>query len=314
MRFSVIIPLFNKAPYVEKAINSVLGQSFQDFELIVIDDGSSDDSLSVARSVLEKCNNPYRLILQENAGVSTARNNGVAASQSEYLCFLDADDWWAPTFLEKMSKLIQDYPEAGIYGTNYYYVKNGRRTVCVSTAETGYIDYCHVYAEKLQMPLWTGSVCIPRSIFDEMKGFCPYLKLGEDFNLWIRISFKYRVAFLNEPLSYYNQDSDATWRLVGKLHSPSSHMLWHLNDFSKEEESNPDYKNLVDKLRTYCLLPYYLSKQYHNAAKDELEKVDWNRQPKKIRRLYHLPIPILHIHQAILKAGSITKRWLIRFL
>jgi len=104
MRFSVIIPLYNKAPYIEKALQSVLEQTFDDFEVIVVDDGSSDDSYSIAKSVLEASEKPFKLIHQENAGVSTARNNGVAASHGEFICFLDGDDWWAPTFLERWTR------------------------------------------------------------------------------------------------------------------------------------------------------------------------------------------------------------------
>lgn len=312
MRFSVIIPLYNKAPYLVKAIKSVLNQTCQDFELVVVDDGSSDDSLFVACSVLKNCTIPYQLIHQENAGVSTARNNGVGVSCGEYLCFLDADDWWTPSFLERMNDLIRDYPEAGIYGTNYYYVKNGRQSVCVTTAETGYINYCRVYAERLEMPLWTGAVCVPRTVFDEFGGFRSHLKLGEDFDLWIRISLKYKVAFLNEPHSFYYQDSDTTWRLVGKLHNPKTHMLWNLDYLSEEERTNQDYKKLIDGLRAYSLLPYYLSKQYHNVAKIELDKVDWSNQPKNVRLLYGRPVFVLRCRQLFLRCGSIIKQWIIK--
>lgn len=314
MKFSVIIPLYNKAPYVNKAIESVMCQTNRNFELIVVDDGSTDDSLAIARSALEMCELPYQLIHQANSGVSTTRNNGVAASHGEFLCFLDADDWWAPTFLEKINKLIHDYPEAGIYGTNYYYVKNGRQNVCVTTAETGYINYCHVYAEKLQMPIWTGAVCVPRCTFNEFGGFRPHLKLGEDFDLWIRIALKYKVAFLNESHSYYYQDSDATWRLVGKLHDPQVHMLWNLDYLAPEEKTNPDYKKLIDGLRTYNLLPYYLSKEYHDAAKTELDKVDWDKQPKSLQSLYKQPVIFLKCRNTFLKCGSAIKQWLIKHL
>lgn len=314
MRFSIIIPLYNKAPYIRKALESVFAQTFQDFELIVVDDGSKDSSYEIAKAILAKSNVNYQLIHQDNAGVSTARNNGVTSSHGDYLCFLDADDWWAPSFLEKMDRLIRDYPEAGIYGTNYYYVKNGRQKVCVTTAETGYINYCQVYAEKLQMPLWTGAVCVPRSTFDEMCGFRPHLRLGEDFDLWIRIALKYKVAFLDEPHSYYFQDSDPAWRLVEKLHDPKSHMLWNLDYLSDEESNNPDYKQLIDNLRTYSLLPYYMSAQYHDAAKLELSKVDWSKQPQKIRRLYKQPLFLLKCRQTFLKCGSRVKQWLIKHL
>ena len=312
MRFSVIIPLYNKAPYISKAIESVLSQTYRDFELIVVDDGSTDNSLAIARSALEKCNLPCQFIHQANLGVSATRNNGVAASHGEFLCFLDADDWWATTFLEKINKLIHDYPEAGIYGTNYYYVKNGRQIVCVTTAETGYINYCKVYAEKLQMPLSASSVCVPRSTFNEFGGFRPHLKLGEDFDLWIKIALKYKVAFLNEPQSFYYQDSNTTWRQVKKLHEPQTHMLWNLDYLSQEEQTNPDYKKLIDGLRTYSLLPYYMSKQYHDAAKTELAKVEWSNQPKSIQALYRQPVFILKCRRAILKCGSAIKQWLIK--
>ena len=314
MRFSVIIPLYNKALYVKKALSSVITQTFRDFELIVVDDGSSDDSYGIAEAFMKGLEIECKLIHQNNAGVSIARNNGVAASYGDYLCFLDADDWWAPTFLERLNWLIMEYPEAGIYGTNYYYVKNGTNSICVTTAETGYINYCKVYAEKLQMPLWTGAVCVPRNIYMEMGGFEPQLKLGEDFCLWIKIALKYKVAFLNEALSFYFQDSDPTWRLVGKLHDPQEHMLWSLHHLEEVERNNADYKKLIDKLRTYSLLPYYISRQYRDLAKQELAKIDWNLQPIRERVLYKTPVPILKLRQGLLKAGSFLKRTVRKYL
>ena len=314
MRFSVIIPLYNKAPYLGKALESVFRQVFQDYELIVVDDGSSDESYSVANRYLEKSGIRYQLIQQNNEGVSTARNNGVSASHGDYLCFLDADDWWAPYFLEKMDGLIRDYPEAGIFGTNYYYVKNGRQRRCINSASTGYINYCQVYSAEMVMPLTSISVGIKSSIFKEFGGFKPGLRLGEDFDLWIRIAMKYKVAFLNEPLAYYNQDSCPAWRGTGKLHPPMSHMLWNLDYLSEEERVNPDYKKLIDGLRTYSLLPYYISKQYHEEAKKELVKVDWDRQPRKIQNLYKCPVLLLRFRRLFLLAGSNIKQWIIKHL
>ena len=312
MRFSVIIPLFNKAPYVRRALESIVCQSFRDFELIVVDDGSSDDSFEVAQSFLKNDSVVYQLRHQDNVGVSTTRNNGVALSRGEYLCFLDADDWWESSFLEKMDKLIRDYPDAGIYGTNYFYVKNGRRKVCVTGIQTGYFDYCAAYADTLKMPLWTGAVSIPRIVFDEMCGFKSELTLGEDFDLWIRIALKYKTAFLNEPESNYYQDSDAAWRLVGKLHSPKAHMLWNLGYLEDVERTNANFKRLIDGLRTYSLLPYLLSRQYCSEAQKELEKVDWSRQSAKIQELYRMPIWFLRLRQYVLKVGSWVKKQFVK--
>jgi len=312
MRFSVIIPLYNKAPYVAKAIGSVLAQTFTDYELIIVDDGSKDDSAEKAAQAIVNHTN-VRLIKQENAGVSMARNNGVAISQGDYLCFLDADDWWMPTFLEEMNNFVNEYPEAGIYGTNYTIVnetKHKTRIAKIGVEEgfkKGYINYCQTYTRTMYMPLWTGAVCIPRNVYNEMHGFPKGIKLGEDFILWIQIALKYKVAFLNKPLAYYNQDVDALNRGVGRLHNPHDHMLWNLKFLDEEEKHNPSYKLLIDNLRICGLYPYYFSKDYHKAAVIELKKVDWTQQPKKLKRQYKRPWIVQRLVFPILKLGSRIK-------
>ena len=314
MKFSVIIPLYNKAPYIEKALRSVLDQSFTEYEIVVVDDGSKDDSADVAEKVLSESKFQYKLIRQENAGVSMARNNGAACSRGDYLCFLDADDWWAPTFLEEMAQLVEEFPKAGIYGTGYTIVNETKHKTRVAPIgvdlgfEKGIINYCQVYAKTLAMPLTSITVAIPRTIFKEMKGFPKGIRLGEDFLLWIRIALNCPVAFLNKPLAYYNQDSNPTWRGTGHLVDPQCHMLWQLQDLEDEEQTNPDYKALIDNLRTYSLLPYYLSRQYRSAARQELDKVDWDRQPAKIRQLYKLPVFVLKGRRFALKCGSVIKQ------
>lgn len=319
MKFSVIIPLYNKAPYVAKAIGSVLSQTVTDYELVIMDDGSKDNSFEIAQKSIVSRDHCY-LFQQQNAGVSMARNNAVALSQGEYLCFLDADDWWEPTFLEEMDKFIKDFPAAGIYGTNYTIVNETKRKTRVANVgvdegfERGYINYCQVYAKTLAMPLWTGAVCVPRKVFDEMQGFPKGIKLGEDFLLWIRIALKYKVAFLNKPLAYYNQDVDVANRGVGRLHQPEEHMLWNVDFLSEEEKNNQDYKQLIDNLRTYSLFPYYLSKVYHEAAKQELEKVDWKRQPEKVKKQYEKPLALLRVEERIKRCGVGIKQKMLALL
>ena len=313
MRFSVIIPLYNKAPYVTKAIQSVLAQTFTEYELVIVDDGSKDDSTVIAEKAIDGHPN-CRLIRQENAGVSMARNNGVAVSRGACLCFLDADDWWKPTFLEEMSKLIEEYPDAGIYGTNYTIVNETKHKTRVANIgvdegfEKGYINYCQAYARTMYMPLWTGAVCIPRNVFEEMNGFPKGVKLGEDFILWIHIALKYKVAFLNKPLAYYVQDVDAANRGVGRLYKPEEHMLWNLTDLEPLEQGDSDYKQLIDALRVCNLMPYYIVKTYVDFAKKELDKVDWESQSAKIVREYRKPIYWLRMKYALLKLGSKAKK------
>ena len=291
--FSVIIPLYNKAPYVAKAIESVLEQTYRDFEVIVIDDGSTDQSLEVAKTFENKS---ITIISQPNSGVSTARNNGVKIAKHPYICFLDADDWWHPTFLEEMKQLITDFPDAGIYGSGYYIVKHGQERIApigVSQGfERGIIDYCEVYAKTLCMPLTSISVVIPKHIFDEEEGFKSQLKFGEDFDLWIRITLKHKVILVNKPLAYYNQDVDVNNRgvAVHKTYSPVNHFIFNLDYLYDNEKNNHRLKILLDKLRVYILLKYRMQRAFPKEYNAEIKKVDFSVQPLGVRLQYYLPV------------------------
>lgn len=291
--FSVIIPLYNKAPYVAKAIESVLGQTYRDFEVIVIDDGSTDQSLEVAK-IFE--NKSITIVSQPNSGVSTARNNGVKLAKYPYICFLDADDWWHPTFLEEMKRLITDFSDAGIYGSGYYIVKNGQERIAPIGVpqgfERGIIDYCEVYAKILCMPLTSISVAIPKHIFDEEEGFKSKLKFGEDFDLWIRIALKHKVILVNKPLAYYNQDVDINNRgvAVHKIYSPENHFIFNLDYLYDNEKNNHRLKILLDKLRVYILLKYRMQKAFPKEYNAEIKKVDFSVQPLGVRLQYYLPV------------------------
>lgn len=312
-RFSIIMPLYNKAPYVRKAVESIIGQTYRGWDLVVVDDGSTDGSGEVVKNFDD---DRIRLIRQENAGVGAARNRGVAETTTPYICFLDADDWWEPTFLEEMAGLIERHPNAGIYGTGYWIVKNGKKRLAPIGVEKGFtegeINYCQVYAKTLCMPLSSISVCMPRTVFKEMGGFPTGIKLGEDFVLWIHTALKHKVILLNKPLSNYNQDVDVAFRGTHHLYEPEVHMLWNLADLDPLEKTNPDYKQLIDNLRTYNLQNYLLDSRYREAARNELSKVDWDRQPANIRRLYRMPIVLIYIYRYLISLGACLKKLLIR--
>ena len=356
MKFSVIIPLYNKAPYVRKALETVCAQTYRDYEIIVINDGSTDNSAIEAEEYLRTTDGiDYKIITQPNAGVSAARNNGVAQASGEYIAFLDADDWWEPTFLEKMLQLIEDYPEAGLYASNYIYYKPGKTRVAVNNIETGYFNYPKSYYEGGAMPVTSISVVIPRDVYHEMRGFPFGIKLGEDFLLWAKIALQYPVAFLNEPLAWYNNDVPANLRATRNLHHPEHHMLFRLeligdevirllgdeangtNDECKvgcvkfkgmgnsEADTNAstpytlhptqteaDWKRLIDKLRVGGLLEYWMSKEYHDMAAQELAKVDWSQQPDSVKRTYKTPIWMLKMHRWVMRVGSAVKQALIK--
>ncbi|MFV0392321.1 MAG: glycosyltransferase family 2 protein [Paludibacteraceae bacterium] len=291
--FSVIIPLYNKAPYVEKAIRSVLVQTYQEFELIVVDDGSQDSSLEIAEKFKSS---QVQIISQVNAGVSTARNNGVKLTKYSYLCFLDADDWWEPTFLEEMKMLIDEFPDAGIYGSSYYKVKNGKNIPANIGVDAGFergeVNYFQVYAKTMWMPLTSISVVIPKKVFIKQNGFKPQLKLGEDFDLWVRIAIKYSVVLLNKPLAYYNQDVEQKLRgvVLDKIYKPETHFIFNMDFLVDDERKNKDLKQLLDKLRVYTLFRYRIQKAHPEELKKEIKKIDFKNQSFATQLQYKLPV------------------------
>jgi len=298
--FSIIIPLYNKAPYIEKAIRSVAAQTYQDFELIVIDDGSKDcplppkggnelQRLSFIENI-ESFVKKVRIIEQPNQGVSTTRNNGVKLAKYDYIAFLDADDWWEPTFLEEMKALVEEFPDAGIYGSSYYKVRNGKfipaKIGVEKGFEKGYINYFKTYAATMWMPLWTGAVVIPKKVYNEMQGFKPELRMGEDFHLWVRIAANYKVAFVDKQLSNYNQDVDVANRAVEeKLYLPQEHTLFA--DFGTLMQLR-DFVKLYEVLAVYGLMPYYLAQKNKAEVSKILTTIHWENHAFKYRLMYRI--------------------------
>ncbi|MDD4427529.1 MAG: glycosyltransferase family A protein [Paludibacter sp.] len=300
--FSVIIPLYNKASHIEKAILSIVAQTFNNFEMIIIDDGSTDESFSKAKEITQSLSSSiksWRVLTQKNCGVSTTRNTGVKLAKYDYIAFLDADDWWTPDYLESMKLLVEKYPEAGIFASSYYKVKYGKTTparIGVDECfQDGLINYFQVYAKTLWMPIWTGATIINKDVFEKLNGFNPMLKLGEDFDLWARIAANYPVAFLNKPLAYYNQDVDVNERAVGvRLYKPHEHMLF--STYNQKLMTNSDFLFLYERLALYGLLPYYLKGENQEETMKILLSIHWKWHETKYRLYYKiLPVSILRV-------------------
>lgn len=312
MKFSIIIPLYNKAPYIRKALETVCAQTYRDYEIIVVNDGSTDDSAVVAESYLQHAEGIcYTIISQDNAGVAAARNRGVKHASGQYMAFLDADDWWEPDYLARMAELIADYPQAGVYGCNYVYYKPGKTRVALNIP-TGYINYPKAYYEGSAMPIWTGATIMPKTVLEEMGGFPLGIKLGEDFLLWAKTALHYKVAFLNEPLAYYNNDVPANMRATRNLHEPEHHMLFRLDLGFGNEKLSEDWQRLLDKLRVNGLLDYWMSEAYHDSAAEELKKVDWSQQSAAVKQMYQMPIWLLRTKRWIMRVGSMLKQAILK--
>jgi glycosyltransferase involved in cell wall biosynthesis len=207
---SVVIPLYNKGPYIARALNSVLAQTFQDFEVIVVDDGSTDDGAEVVRSFEDP---RIRLIQQENRGVSAARNRGIEVARAELIAFLDADDEWLAGHLKILVRLRAKYPEAGAYGTAYLIARRNLRikvaNFCAIPEEPweGLLPSYFKAATLGAPPISASTVAIPQYILKEMGGFTTEEWMGEDVDLWGRIALKYPIAFSWDGKGIYHTEA-----------------------------------------------------------------------------------------------------------
>jgi glycosyltransferase involved in cell wall biosynthesis len=207
---SVIIPLLNKGAYIKRAIVSVLSQEYQNFEIIVVEGGSTDDGPDIVRSIEDE---RIKLIRQPGKGVSDARNFGVEKSKGYLVAFLDADDEWLPRHLIVIMKLNKKFPEAGAYTTAYKIcTKNGKlrwpkyRAIPPPPWE-GLLPNYFFSAVRGEYPVWTSAVCIPKAIFTDAGGFPVDAQWGEDADLWGKIALKYPIAFSWELGAIYHWNS-----------------------------------------------------------------------------------------------------------
>ncbi|MGC4097217.1 MAG: glycosyltransferase family A protein [Nitrospira sp.] len=211
-RVSVIIPTWNRESFVVKAIDSVLDQSFTDFEVIVIDDGSTDDT----RRDLQKYINSIRYIYQENAGVSAARNAGIRLAQGEWVAFLDSDDEWTKDYLSAQVAQIAEFPNAVAHITNAVTLTpgGGRSSLFVETglSEKFKANQCLVSQRPLQIvvehaPWFLQSLIIRWDVLLEAGLFDPELSIAEDLDVIARVSLRGTFTFcIKELVEIYRRD------------------------------------------------------------------------------------------------------------
>ena len=212
MKFSVVIPLYNKANYIENTIRSVLDQTCDDYELIVVDDGSSDNSLALARKYES---DRVRVIAQANQGVSVARNTGIENARGTFIAFLDADDQWEPQYLQNIHALTEQYPESAIFVTAYA-VDMGNGKIHYSTRlepQTGCLPSYWLTLAKGYDFVWTSATVIRRDALMEAGLFKPGEKIGQDLDMWARVArINPRVAYSNRIGVRYNRAAEANAR------------------------------------------------------------------------------------------------------
>ncbi len=287
--FSVIIPLYNKADYIKNTIESVLNQTFTDYEIIIINDGSTDKSKDI---ILEYNDERILFYDQENQGASAARNLGIEKSKSNYIAFLDADDLWMPNHLETLKCLIQNYPNAGIFASRYQLIfKNGTKYIPKYNGISG--DFEGVipdfFEKSLPYPIATSSsIAIPKFVFETIGNFKTSISSGQDVDMWIRIALNYPVVFSNKITAsylHYIENSLSKTPIRDKK-------LKDFNDYKLQEESNPSLKKYLDVYRIEYALKYKIAGD-SKKAKKLLQNILKENISFKTKVIYFLPRYVL---------------------
>lgn len=313
-KISVVIPLFNKAPHVRRAVESVLRQSFADFEVVVVDDGSTDGGDGVVRSIEDE---RVRLIRQPNGGVSRARNRGIREARSDLVAFLDADDGYNRGFLAAILELASRHGEAGAYGTSFEVVhEDGRRAVWrnASLREAGGRDVLirDYFRDALVGPvIWSSATAVPKKTFERVGLFPEGVRLGEDLDLWMRIGARYPIAVSGYVGAVYHRDASNrtdTGRIRGEEYELVRTGLRLLSSGGVEARQREHLGEYVSR--------YQITTAYHLVLLGERERARRMLRQCRTRRfavqktwwlLWTLiPTPIVHAAERVYRAGLRT--------
>ncbi|MCD8291105.1 MAG: glycosyltransferase [Prevotella sp.] len=207
--FSIIVPLYNKETTIKRTIDSVLKQTCQDFEIVVVDDGSKDNGASIAQEIDD---NRITVIRQPNGGVSAARNKGIEHAKGQFITFIDADDEYAPEHLETLKHLIENYPDYNVYATSHLivsgstksmpYIKNLNFKTSKKSNEGVLESYFHTVASR-HNPLHIGSISVRRAAIGEIR-FPVGVKAGEDLYFIARLMVENEIVFSLDYTYIYN--------------------------------------------------------------------------------------------------------------
>lgn len=302
---SVIIPLYNKAASIGLTLRAVLEQTFQDFEVVVVDDGSTDGGADVVRAVDDA---RIRLFSQPNAGVSAARNRGVSESRGEFVAFLDADDLWRPTYLETQFALTRKYPDCDVFATNYEFRD---AEGCTSptilrrlpfAGEDGILTNYFEVASCSHPPLWTSAVIVRREAVEAIGGFPVGIRSGEDLLTWARLAVRHSIAFSKLSLAVFVYDR-TLFNNDQKTREPETDDCVG-KELAKLYQNNPSilglksYNALWHKMRARI----FLDKGQHKAARKECIKALRLRVTLRCIVFYLLTLLPLKMSQVLLHA------------
>ena len=300
--FSIVIPLYNKEKYILDALQSVLNQTFENYEVIVVEDASTDKSQEVISTL--KSEKVTVIKHDTNKGLSASRNTGIKNAKSNYIAFLDADDFWKDNYLEELFLLINSYPKAKLFATNYEELYQNDTILLPSNNSKNLEEktIIHNFFEiSLAQPLYCpSSFCVEKSVFETIGFYNESIRFGEDVDFNIRANLSYQLAYTKKPLVRYTMlsENQITQSLIsGKIITDF--------DFFDTKKTSKSVKKYLDFHR-YIMAKHY--KTENNA--DEFEKmkkgIDIKNLNLKQKILLNAPIPLLNLVKKV-KLFFLTK-------
>ncbi len=285
-KFSIIIPLYNKEQFIENTLKSVLQQTYQNFEIIIVNDGSTDRSIELLQKYTDK---RIQIIHKQNQGVSVARNNGIKLAKAQFICFLDADDYWYPHFLETFNMLIEKYKNQYVFSAAFEVETKWNTFKSMYSIDPTQNDLVVDFfeASKKECVLWTSCAVFDKSVFEKVGNFDKTIKIAQDTDLWIRIGLHYPIVFTWETLAIYKHDAQSLSKKTDDLND-----RLHFKKFEKEEKTNKKLKTYLDLMRYFAAMHSKLNNNL-KSFKEIVNEINYNNISLKKRILLKTPKPIL---------------------
>ncbi|WP_051929447.1 glycosyltransferase family 2 protein [Flavobacterium sp. 83] len=270
--FSVVIPYYNKSKYIKRCLDSVLNQTFQDFEIILVNDGSTDAGLQFISTIYS---NKIIVINQDNKGVSAARNAGIKLAKYPFVAFLDADDCWHNQFLEKVKEVINVENNIKIIGTHY---SRNKEFLATDSGVLDYFKFKDYFKSALTNTYYSSSsTIIAADFFTKNNGFNPCLKKGEDIDVWIRAVHSGGNAYYIKNTLVYYSDEDVNQVTNTKVLIQNT-LVGTINELYKnllKSSDNKSFNRFVSIYVFFNLYLYYYDSESQLQAKATLKKNEY---------------------------------------
>ena len=296
--FSVVIPLYNKVGFIKNSLESVLKQTHQDFEVIIVNDGSTDGS----KKVVETFKDPRIQVLhQNNKGASAARNSGIEKAKNKWIALIDADDYWYPNHLEELNKMISMYPKANVICNNYEVLLNNKhlKQPTYSLNEPFKAQYIQDYFEASQIDAlgWTSALGFTKKIFSDVGGFDEQIRSGQDTDLMIRLGLSSIIAFNPEVTACYITETENN---LAKSKSISDRIKI-FKKYIREEKEMSSLKTYLDRNRFALTVLYKMSRipEWRSIRKD-IDLKNLNSKQKFLLKLPGTALRVLKSFQTFL--------------